>query len=130
MWVSFIFLLMYVSSGLCHLDRFSCLIFLSMIWINKDNFFVIPSLQNVQKIYSPPPPLTPGQNQNPLFFEKSVKEAEADRSAMCVRKPDKLTCKEERTLQCSTVIRRSTKISDFDSLEDEAMIMNVVFVNK
>jgi len=43
------------------------------IWIHKNNFFVMPSLQNVQKIYSPHPPLTPGQNQNPLFFEKSVK---------------------------------------------------------
>ena len=39
----------------------------------KNNFFVISSFQNVQKIYSSPPPLTPGQNQNPLFFEKSVK---------------------------------------------------------
>ena len=45
------------------------------IWIHKNNFFVIPSFRNVQKIYSQPPPLTPGQNQNSLFFEKSVKDS-------------------------------------------------------
>jgi len=43
--------------------------------IRKNDFFVISLPQNVQKIYSPHPPLTTGQNQNPLFFEKSIEEA-------------------------------------------------------
>ena len=49
------------------------------IRIRKNNFSVIPSPQNVQKIYSPSPPLTSGQNRNPLLFEKSVKRHQTER---------------------------------------------------